>query len=101
VGRRNKTFKIVPENRKTQNAKVYKRFIHRNTQSLEQREKFEGGCVVKTVKVSEVSHGRLLRVVGVLQTAEGKRKTVEDALVFLLDEHDRNREPKAKEKKKH
>ena len=56
---------------------------------------------MKTVKVSEVSHSRLLRVVGVLQTAEGKRKTVEDALVFLLDEHDRNKEPKVKEKKKH
>ena len=58
-----------------------------------------GGCVVKTVKVSEGSHSRLLRIMGMLQAAEGKRKTVEDALVFLLDEHDRNREPKAKEKK--
>jgi hypothetical protein len=44
---------------------------------------------VKTVKVSKVSHGRLLRVVGMLQAAEGKRKTAEDTLVFLLDEHDR------------
>ena len=56
---------------------------------------------MKTVKVSEGSHSRLLRVVGTLQAAEGKRKTVEDALVFLLDEHDRNKEPKVKEKKKH
>ena len=38
---------------------------------------------MKTVKVSEVSHSRLLRVVGMLQAAEGKRKTAEDALVFL------------------
>ena len=44
---------------------------------------------MKTVKVSEVSHGRLVRVVGMLQAAEGKRKTIKDALVFLLDEHDR------------
>ena len=57
--------------------------------------------VVKTVKVSEVSHGRLLRVVGVLQAAEGKRKTVEDALVFLLDEHDKNKEPKAEGEQNH
>ena len=56
---------------------------------------------MKTVKVSKVSHGRLLRVVGMLQTAEGKRKTAEDALVFLLDEHDRNKESKARERKKH
>jgi hypothetical protein len=61
----------------------------------------KGERVVKTVKVSEVSHGRLLRVVGMLQAAEGKRKTAEDALVFQLDEHDRNKESKARERKKH
>jgi len=53
--------------------------------------------LVKTVKVSEGSHSRLLRVVGALQAAEGKRKTVEDALVFLLDEHDKRRKSKAKD----
>ena len=57
--------------------------------------------LVKTVKVSEGSHGRLLRVVGTLQAAEGKRKTVEDALVFLLDEHDKNKEPKAEGEQNH
>ena len=51
---------------------------------------------MKTVKVSEDSHSRLLRVVGMLQAAEGKRKTAEDALVFLLDEHDKNKKPKTK-----
>jgi len=61
------------------------------------QELFEGGSVVKTVKVSEGSHNRLLRVVGTLQAAEGKRKTVEDALVFLLDEHDKRRKSKAKD----
>jgi len=49
---------------------------------------------VKTVKVSEDSHSRLLRVVGMLQAAEGKRKTVEDALVFLLDEYEKKKNRK-------
>ena len=44
---------------------------------------------MKTVKVSEASHSRLLKIMGMLQAAEGKRKTAEDAPVFLLDEHDR------------
>ena len=44
---------------------------------------------MKTVKVTEETHKRLLKVVGTLQAKEGKRKTVEDAVLFLLDEYER------------
>jgi len=44
---------------------------------------------MKTVKVSEETYCKLIRVMGTLQAKEGKRKSVEDALAFLLDEYDR------------
>jgi len=47
---------------------------------------------MKTVKVTEETHKRLLKVMGTLQAKEGKRKTVEDDVVFLLDEYERNKE---------
>jgi len=49
---------------------------------------------MKTVKVSESTHSRFLKVLGTLQAAEGKRKTVEDALVFLLDEYEKKKNRK-------
>jgi len=52
-------------------------------------ESFEGERVVKTVKVTEETHKRLLKVVETLQSKEGKKKTVEDAVVYLLDEYER------------
>jgi hypothetical protein len=45
--------------------------------------------VVKTVKVTEETHRRLPQVMGTLQAKEGKRKTVKDAVLFLLDEYER------------
>jgi len=42
------------------------------------------------VRVTDETHRKLLRVMGTLQAKEGKRKTVEDAILFLLDEHERN-----------
>ena len=38
---------------------------------------------LKTTKISNETHRRLVKVVGMLQAKEGKRKTVEDAVVFL------------------
>ena len=55
---------------------------------------------MKTIKVSEDTHTRLLRVMGLLQAEEGKRKTVEDAVVFLLDEHEGNKELKTEDAQK-
>jgi hypothetical protein len=55
---------------------------------------------LKTAKLSDETHRRVLKVVGALQARDGERKTVEAAIQYLLDENDRNREPKAKEKKK-
>jgi hypothetical protein len=56
---------------------------------------------MKTVKISEETHTRILKVMGTLQANEGKRKTVEDALAFLLHEHDKNRDYKAEDAQKH
>jgi len=48
----------------------------------------------ETIKVSEDTHTSLLRVMGLLQAEEGCRKKAEDAVRFLLDEHERNNEQK-------
>ena len=40
---------------------------------------------MKTIKVSDETHRRLVKVMGTLQAKEGKKKKVEDALLFLLD----------------
>jgi hypothetical protein len=37
---------------------------------------------------------------GMLQAEEGKRKTVEDAVLFLLDEHEGNKELKTEDAQK-
>ncbi|MEM2889091.1 MAG: hypothetical protein QXI71_02035 [Candidatus Bathyarchaeia archaeon] len=49
---------------------------------------------MKTVKVSEETHKRLLKFTGQLQANEGKRETVEDAIIFLLDECESENEVK-------
>jgi len=38
---------------------------------------------LKSLWVNEETHNRLLRIMGMLQAEGGKRKTVEDAVVFL------------------
>lgn len=48
---------------------------------------------LKTVKVSDETHRRILKIVGTLQASDGERKTVEAAVQYLLDEHDRSRDP--------
>jgi len=47
---------------------------------------------MKSVRVSDETHSRLLRIMGMLQAKEGKRKTLEDAVRFLLEEYERNQE---------
>ncbi|MBS7615537.1 hypothetical protein KEJ18_07425 [Candidatus Bathyarchaeota archaeon] len=47
---------------------------------------------MKSVKISEETHRRLLKVTGLLQAKEGKRKTVEDAITFLLDRYEKSEE---------
>ena len=55
---------------------------------------------MKSIRVKEETHRRLLRIMGLLQARDGKRKTVEDAVVFLLDEHEGNKELKTEDAQK-
>jgi len=57
--------------------------------------------VVKIVKVTEETHKRLSKVLGTLQAKEGKRKTVEDAVLFFLDEYERTKGLKTEDAQKH
>ncbi len=52
---------------------------------------------MKSVRVTDETHKKLLGVMGTLQAKEGKRKTVEDATEFLLEEYGRNKEGKREE----
>jgi len=47
--------------------------------------------VEKSVKVTEETHKRLLKVMGTLQAKEGRRKTVEDTGKILLGKYERNK----------
>jgi len=44
---------------------------------------------LKTIKVSDETHRRLLKITGSLQAREGRRKSIEESLLFLLDEYER------------
>ena len=47
--------------------------------------------VLKSLRVDEETYSRLLRIMGMLQAQEGKRKTIKDAVKFLLDDYERNK----------
>jgi len=49
---------------------------------------------MKSVRVTDEMHKKLLRVMGTLQAREGKRRAGEDAVEFLLEEYERNKERK-------
>ena len=47
---------------------------------------------LKPILISDVVKARLMALAGKLQAEKGKRQTVEDAIVFLLDEHEGKKE---------
>jgi len=47
---------------------------------------------LKSIKIGEETHRRLLKITGLLQASDGKRKTIEEAVKFLLDEHEKAEE---------
>jgi len=52
---------------------------------------FAGIRNLKTIRVTDETHTKLLRITGTLQAKVGKRKTAEDAIEFLLEEYVRNK----------
>jgi len=58
---------------------------------------FSGIENLKTIRVTDETHIELLRITGTLQAKEGKKKTAEDAIEFLLEEYGRNKERKQEE----
>jgi len=52
---------------------------------------------MKSVRVTDETHKKLLRIMGMLQAEEGKIKTAQDAVEYLLEEYGRNKEPKREE----
>jgi len=49
---------------------------------------------MKSVRVTDETHKKLPRVMGMLQAEEGKIKTAQDAVEFLLEEYERNKDLK-------
>lgn len=47
---------------------------------------------MESVRVDEQTHRRLIQIVGILHVRDGKRKTIEDSIRFLLDEHKRKKD---------
>ena len=52
---------------------------------------------MKSIRVKDERHRRLLKIMGTLQAEERKIKTAQDAVEFLLEEYERNKERKRKE----
>jgi len=52
---------------------------------------------MKSVRVTDETHKKLLRTMGTLQAEEGKIKTAQDAVEFLLEEYGRSKERKREE----